>query len=219
MKEITEVCNPNDTCSAINYETIAEYACQLPESRDAMIISDMLNRVAITYGQHTPELDTAIASIYRAHHLFQSEHTVTRIQKSGKPVDELPAEITEAPQTVIRGYGNGFVTRRLQEMGSMCIVPWHFSCMMAVCFDHGLLIDRTRITAFVRTLIALYIIPFTGKEVIRKMANSIGANMRRFPLHYLQWDDSLKDFRDKCVSLASCLDATAPYRGGKCKHL
>ena len=97
-----------------------------------------------------------------------------------------------------------FVIRTLQEAGRACKDPWHYACLMAVCDDHGLLIDRTCYTDFARTLVAWGIVGFTAEKAIGQLANSIRFTACQLPRSYRSWGSEWKRERDKCESLASC---------------
>ena len=127
--------------------------------------------------------------------------------------DDLPAEILGAPEKTFKGATNGFVIRTLREAGSACKAPWHYACLMAVCDDHGLLIDRTAYTVFARTLVVWGIVEFTTEKAITQLANSIRHTMKDLPKHYREWGSDLKKERDKCESLATHFGQGMAYRG------
>lgn len=125
---------------------------------------------------------------------------------------DLPAEILGAPARTFKGATNRFVIRTLQKAGSLCKDPKHFACLMAVCDDHGLLIDRTAYTVFARTLVAWGIVEFTTEKAITQLANSIRHTMKDLPKHYREWGSDLKKERDKCESLATHFGQGMAYR-------
>ena len=126
--------------------------------------------------------------------------------------DDLPVKILQAPERAIKPPHSPFVIRTLQEAGSACKEPWHYACLMAVCDDHGLLIDRTACIDFVRTLVAWGIVPFTTEKAIKRLANSMCFTMAKLPRGYRSWGSPLKKQRDKCESLASCFGQGMGYR-------
>ncbi len=108
--------------------------------------------------------------------------------------DDLPVKILQAPERAIKPPHSPFVIRTLQEAGSACKEPWHYACLMAVCDDHGLLIDRT------------------AEEAIGQLANSIRYTASQLPRSYRSWGSEWKRERDKCESLASCFGQGMGYR-------
>lgn len=125
---------------------------------------------------------------------------------------DLPVKIMQAPAETFKSATNRFVIRTLQEAGRLCKDPKHFACLMAVCDDHGLLIDRTAYTAFARTLVAWGIVPFTTEEELKQLANSIRFAMKDLPKHYREWGSDLRKERDKCESLATYFGQGMAYR-------
>ena len=126
--------------------------------------------------------------------------------------DDLPVKILQAPERTIKPPHSPFVIRTLQDAGRACKDPWHYACLMAVCDDHGLLIDRTCYTDFARTLVAWGIVKFTTEEAIGQLANSIRYTASQLPRSYRSWGSPLKKQRDKCESLASCFGQGMGYR-------
>ena len=126
--------------------------------------------------------------------------------------DDLPVKILKAPERTIKPPHSPFVIRTLQDAGCACKDPWHYACLMAVCDDHGLLIDRTCYTDFARTLVAWGIVKFTTEEAIGQLANSIRYTASQLPRSYRSWGSPLKKQRDKCESLASCFGQGMGYR-------
>lgn len=127
---------------------------------------------------------------------------------------DLPVTIMNAPEAAIKQSTNKFIIRTIQDAGMTCKEPWHFACLMAVCDDHGILVDRTNVTAFARTMVAWGIVTFSSEEQIKQLANSMGYTMKKLPLRYKDWDTSLQSFKNKCESLATYFDASMPYRHG-----
>lgn len=125
---------------------------------------------------------------------------------------DLPVKILQAPGKTFKHATNRFVIRTLQEAGRTCMEPRHYACLMAVCDDHGLLIDRTAYTDFARTLAAWGIVRFTTEKAIAQLANSISLTMKELPLGYRSWGNDLKKQRDKCESLASYFGQGMEYR-------
>ncbi|MDO4497693.1 MAG: hypothetical protein Q4B58_07705 [Bacteroidales bacterium] len=126
--------------------------------------------------------------------------------------DDLLPDILAAPEKTIRSATNNFVIKTIQKAGELCKEPWHFACLMAVCDDHGLLIDRTAVTNFARTMVAWGIVKLENERTIPQLANSMGYTMKLLPLRYKNWGAELKAQRDKCESLAACFDASIPYK-------
>ena len=126
--------------------------------------------------------------------------------------DDLPVKILQAPERTIKPPHSTFVIRTLQEAGRACKDPWHYACLMAVCDDHGLLIDRTCYTDFARTLVAWGIVRFTTEKAISQLANSMRLTACKLPRGYRSWGSEWKKERDKCESLASCFGQGMPYR-------
>src|SRR5574344_1973335 len=83
--------------------------------------------------------------------------------------DDLPVKILKAPERTIKPPHSMFVIRTLRKAGAVCRDPWHYACLMAVCDDHGLLIDRTCYTDFARTLVAWGIVRFTTEKAISQL--------------------------------------------------
>lgn len=129
----------------------------------------------------------------------------------------LPIVIMNAPEATIKQATNAFVIRTIQDAGMTCKEPWHYACLMAVCDDHGMLIDRTNVTNFARTMAAWGIYKITCEDEIRKLANSMLYTLNKLPLRYKEWDNSLLAFKNKCESLATYFDASMPYRHGQRK--
>ena len=125
---------------------------------------------------------------------------------------DLPVKILQAPERTIRPPHSPFVIRTLQEAGRTCMEPRHYACLMAVCDDHGLLIDRTAYTDFARTLVAWGIVRFTTEKAIAQLANSISLTMKELPRGYRSWGSDLQKQRDKCESLASYFGQGMEYR-------
>lgn len=125
---------------------------------------------------------------------------------------DLPVKILQAPERTIRPPHSPFVIRTLKEAGGACTTAWHYACLMAVCDDHGLLIDRTAYTDFARTLVAWGIVRFTTEKAIAQLANSISLTMKELPRGYRSWGSDLMTKRDKCESLASCFGQGMGYR-------
>ena len=125
---------------------------------------------------------------------------------------DLPVIILKAPERTIKQPHSPFVIRTLQEAGRACKDPWHYACLMAVCDDHGLLIDRTCYTDFARTLVAWGIVRFTTEKAISQLANSMRLTACKLPRGYRSWGSEWKKERDKCESLASCFGQGMPYR-------
>ena len=126
--------------------------------------------------------------------------------------DDLPVIILKAPERTIKQPHSPFVIRTLQEAGRACKDPWHYACLMAVCDDHGLLIDRTCYTDFARTLVAWGIVKCTTEKAIGQLANSMRLTACKLPRGYRSWGSEWKKERDKCESLASCFGQGMPYR-------
>lgn len=118
---------------------------------------------------------------------------------------ELPEAIRQAPEQTILGLGNESTAKSLQQMGAMCREPWHYGCMMEVCYDHGLLSDRTQATAFARTLVALGIVRYQGPDALHKLAGKIASTVKKMPVSYRNLGNELREYRDKCENLAACL--------------
>lgn len=127
---------------------------------------------------------------------------------------DLPVVIMNAPDATIKQATNAFVIRTIQDAGMTCKEPWHYACLMAVCDDHGILVDRTNITNFARTMAAWGIYKITSEDDIKQLANSMGYTLKKLPLRYKDWDDSLLSFRNKCESLAAYFGDSMPYRHG-----
>ena len=83
---------------------------------------------------------------------------------------------------------------------------------MAVCGDHGLLMDRYNITGFVRALAAWGIVHCTTENEVHRWSNSIRHTMQKLPLKYRSWGTPLAKERTKCEDLATYFDASMPYR-------
>lgn len=126
--------------------------------------------------------------------------------------DDLPVSILQAPEKTFKGATNRFVIRTLRKAGSLCKDPKHFACLMAVCDDHGLLIDRTAYTDFARALVAWGIVKFTTEKAIKQLANSISLTMAKLPKRYREWGGDLRKQRDKCESLATYFGQGMGYR-------
>ena len=208
-----------DTCHVVNYRSIAAYARSLSDGNEAAVIKGMLSWMVSRHNLHNEELNKSIISIDEAHGRFKTDpaQIAQNVANDGSqtfghlPGLGLPAHILTAPARTIKGISNGFVVSKLVEMGSMCSEPCHYACMMEVCHDHGLLLDRTQVVSFVRTLAALSIVPYKGDYDISQMANSMRHTLKKLPHRYREWNDSLKEYRDKCMALASCLGHTIPY--------
>lgn len=221
--------------SAINYRTISDYACTLSSPQEASVVSGMMCRLALRNGVCVDELNDSIFRIDRASCRVERQGCDTETDKAPYPVSamSLPAEaypsvtaypsatayspaeaavFADATSRVLRHHDSEFVTGRIRSMGMLCHEDWHYACMMAVCDDHGLLVCRTQLTEFVRMLMAMGLVKCPDDNAVRRMARNIGRVVRRLPLCYREWGDDLKLFRNKCISLADCLDDTTPYR-------
>lgn len=128
---------------------------------------------------------------------------------------DLPVTIMRAPEATIKMAANTYVIRTVQDAGLTCVEPWHFACLLAVCDDHGILVDRTNVTNFARTMAAWGIFRITCEDDVKTLANSMGHTLKKLPLRYREWDDSLLSFRNKCESLAAYFGETMPYRHGQ----
>lgn len=127
---------------------------------------------------------------------------------------DLPVVIMNAPELTIKQATNTFVIRTIQDAGMTCKEPWHYACLMAVCDDHGVLVDRTNVTNFARTMAAWGIYKITCEDEVKKLANSMLYTLNKLPLRYKEWDNSLLAFKNKCESLATYFDVSMPYRHG-----
>lgn len=128
---------------------------------------------------------------------------------------DLPVVIMNAPEQTIKQASNTFVIRIIQDAGMTCREPWHYACLMAVCDDHGILVDRTNVTNFARTMAAWGIYRITCEDEVKRLANSILHTLNRLPLRYREWDNTLLAFRNKCESLAACFGDSMPYKHGR----
>lgn len=139
--------------------------------------------------------------------------TPTASASSTSPAAGVPHEDSSvAPARCIRSASNPFVRDTLQRAGQSCSVPWHYACLMAVCGDHGLLMDRYNITGFVRALAAWGIVHCTTEGEVHRWSNSIRHTMQKLPLKYRSWGTPLAKERTKCEDLATYFDASMPYR-------
>ncbi len=121
---------------------------------------------------------------------------------------KLPAAIRQAPWLTIRGFGSEDIARSLRRMGSRCREPWHYGCMMEVCYENGLLFDRTEATGFARTLVALGIVRYKGPDALHKLAGTIASVLKMMPVRYRDCGDNLLAFRDKCQSISESVEST-----------
>ena len=139
--------------------------------------------------------------------------TPTAANSSTSPAAGAPHEdSSDAPARCIRSASNPFVRDTLQRAGQSCSAPWHYACLMAVCGDHGLLMDRYNITGFVRALAAWGIVHCTTENEVHRWSNSIRYTMQKLPLKYRSWGTPLAKERTKCEDLATYFDASMPYR-------
>lgn len=139
--------------------------------------------------------------------------TSTASASSTSPAVGAPHEdSSDAPARCIRSASNPFVRDTLQRAGQSCSAPWHYACLMAVCGDHGLLMDRYNITGFVRALAAWGIVHCTTEGEVHRWSNSIRHTMQKLPLKYRSWGTPLAKERTKCEDLATYFDASMPYR-------
>lgn len=127
---------------------------------------------------------------------------------------DLPVVIMNAPDASIKQATNTFVIRTIQDAGMTCKEPWHYACLMAVCDDHGILVDRTNVTNFARTMAAWGIYKITCEDDVKRLANSMLHTMSKLPLRYKEWDASLTSYKNKCESLAAYFGDSMPYRHG-----
>lgn len=127
---------------------------------------------------------------------------------------DLPVVIMNAPELTIKQATNTFVIRTIQDAGMTCKEPWHYACLMAVCDDHGILVDRTNATNFARTMAAWGIYKITSEDDVKTLANSMLYTLKKLPLRYKEWDASLTAFKNKCESLAAYFGDSMPYRHG-----
>ena len=97
---------------------------------------------------------------------------------------DLPVVIMNAPEQTIKQATNTFVIRTLQDAGMTCKEPWHYACLMAVCDDHGILVDRTNVTNFARTMAAWGIYKITCEDEVKKLANSMLYTLNKLPMRY-----------------------------------
>ena len=127
---------------------------------------------------------------------------------------DLPVVIMNAPELTIKQATNTFVIRTIQDAGMTCKEPWHYACLMAVCDDHGILVDRTNVTNFARTMAAWGIYKISSEDDVKTLANSMLYTLKKLPLRYKEWDASLTAFKNKCESLAAYFGDSMPYRHG-----
>lgn len=127
---------------------------------------------------------------------------------------DLPVVIMNAPELTIKQATNTFVIRTIQDAGMTCKEPWHYACLMAVCDDHGILVDRTNVTNFARTMAAWGIYKITCEDEVKKLANSMLYTLNKLPLRYKEWDNTLLAYKNKCESLATYFGNSMPYRQG-----
>ena len=127
---------------------------------------------------------------------------------------DLPVVIMNAPELTIKQATNTFVIRTIQDAGMTCKEPWHYACLMAVCDDHGILVDRTNVTNFARTMAAWGIYKITCEDEVKKLANSMLYTLNKLPLRYKEWDNTLLAYKNKCESLATYFGNSMPYRHG-----
>ena len=128
---------------------------------------------------------------------------------------DLPVVIMNAPELTIKQATNTFVIRTIQDAGMTCKEPWHYACLMAVCDDHGILVDRTNVTNFARTMAAWGIYKISSEDDVKTLANSMLYTLKKLPLRYKEWDASLTAFKNKCESLAAYFGDSMPYRHGQ----
>lgn len=130
------------------------------------------------------------------------------------PIPEgLAVEIVAAPAQTFRMAENKYMIRCVQQAGALCKEPCHFACLMAVCDDHGILVDRTALTGFARTMVAWGIVKLEDEGTVKRLANSMQHTMGKLPLRYKEWNSpELKSLRNKCESLASCFGTGMGYR-------
>lgn len=203
----------------INWENIVKYARELKDEHETRIIFDMLCRMSLEYRITDSGVRDSILSVYER--LRNSGASGTGMEPAGQTAvvpyynvtdDTLPPAVANAPETVIRRSDNRFVIGRIVEMGRICRQPWHFACLLVVCDEHGILVDRTQVTGFVRALIAYGVLPYRGNSYVRKIANSIRFTLSKLPLRYMEWGNALSSYRNMCIRLAGCLDSSMPYR-------
>lgn len=127
---------------------------------------------------------------------------------------DLPVVIMNVPELTIKQATNTFVIRTIQDAGMTCKEPWYYARLMAVCDDHGILVDRTNVTNFARTMAAWGIYKITCEDEVKKLANSMLYTLNKLPLRYKEWDNTLLAFKNKCESLATYFDVSMPYRHG-----
>ena len=68
---------------------------------------------------------------------------------------DLPVVIMNAPELTIKQATNTFVIRTIQDAGLTCKDPWHYACLMAVCDDHGILVDPRAVLKTVHYLMGV----------------------------------------------------------------
>lgn len=121
------------------------------------------------------------------------------------PVPEgLSEVIMKAPEATFKMATNPFTIRMVQDAGLTCVEPWHFACLLAVCDDYGILVDRGALTNFARTMVAWGIKKITSEDEVSTLANSMIHVANLLPLRYKSWDSpKLKSYKNKCESLAA----------------
>ena len=129
------------------------------------------------------------------------------------PIPEgLAEEIVTAPAHTFSFAENKYMIGRVQEAGALCKEPWHFACLMAVCDDYGILVDRTALTDFARTMVAWGIVELKEEGTVKRLANSMRHTMEKLPLRYKEWGNELKAYRNKCEALAQCFGTGMEYK-------
>jgi len=119
----------------------------------------------------------------------------------------LPAWLYQAPEKVFNNFSNGAVSTAIYEAGLECKEPWMFACLMAVCDDHGCLVDRNDKAGFARAMFAMKLVKADeGEKVedaISKLANSMNRTINALDLGYLDIPDTteLKSKKQKCINL------------------